>query len=151
MLSGENYKVLLRFRNGLVKYDTKLTEREELLRQAGFIKLVQRREDFRGDNYSMVYDQAYWKITAQGEDALSAFENSPFAEQLEELKKLRQDFDQYRAEYTAYKSAEEHRTKIAERKGAVQGFVSALLVTIIGGLVVLYWPNILGFFMALFH
>ncbi len=150
MLSEENYKALLRFRNGLVKYDKKLTEREELLLHYGLIRIVKRKEATNGDGYTMTYIQEYWKITALGEDALQEFENSPLMEQLEELKKLRQDFDQYRSEYAAYKSAEEHRTKIAERKGAIRGFISALLVTIIGGLVVYYWSATISFLANLF-
>lgn len=76
MLSEENYKALLRFRDGLVKYDTKLTEREELLRKADFIRLVQRSETRQGTGYSMTYDQDYWKITALGKDALKEFEDA---------------------------------------------------------------------------
>lgn len=76
MLSDENYKALLSFRNGLAPNDRKLTEREELLRQCGFIRLVQRRETKQGDGYSMTYVQAYWKITELGKDALKEFEDA---------------------------------------------------------------------------
>lgn len=37
-------------------------------------------------------------------------------EELEELQKLREDFDEYRSEQTAYQASQEHRAKIAERK-----------------------------------
>lgn len=151
MLSEENYKALLRFRNGLVKYDTKLTEREELLRKADFIRLVQRSETRQGTGYSMTYEQAYWKITALGEDALAEFENSIEGKQLAELQNLRQDFENYRAEYATYKAAEEHRAKIAERKGALRGVISSLIVTIISGLIVYYWPSITVLLTNLFQ
>lgn len=150
-LSDENYKALLSFQNGLVTNDRKLTEQEELLRQAGFIRLVQRRETKQGDGYSMTYDQGYWKITALGEDALAEFENSVEGKQLAELQKLRQDFENYRAQYAAYKTAEEHRTKIAERKGALRGVIATLIVTIIGNLFIYYWPSIIVFLTNLFQ
>ncbi len=77
---------------------------------------------------------------------------------LKELENLRNDFDNYRTEYAAYKAAEEHRTKIAERNGAFKGIISTLFVTIIGGLVVSYWPDIIQalsripeFFVSVFH
>lgn len=71
--------------------------------------------------------------------------------QLIELQKLRQDFDNYRAEYAAYKAAEEHRAKVAKRDGILQGIISTLIVTIIGGLVVSYWPSIISAVSCLFH
>lgn len=76
MLSEKNYKVLLRFRAAPVRYDTKLTDREEFLRQSGLIRLVQHRETTQGAGYSTTYDQAYWKITVLGEDALKEFEDT---------------------------------------------------------------------------
>lgn len=71
--------------------------------------------------------------------------------QLDELQKLRQELGQYRAEYAAYQAAEEHRAKVAERKGAIRGVVSTLIVTVIGGLVVSYWPDILAFLASFTH
>lgn len=45
-----------------------------LMRWVGLLCLVQRREAKQGAGYSMAYEQAYWKITALGEDALSEVE-----------------------------------------------------------------------------
>lgn len=77
------------------------------MRQSGFIHLVQRRETKQGDGYSMTFDQAYWKITALGEDALKEIEDAAQkmsednakhdeekrSEQLQALKDKKQSFN----------------------------------------------------------
>ncbi len=68
-----------------------------------------------------------------------------------ELEKMRQDFDKYRADEVAYKTAQEHCAKISERKGFWLGIISNGISAIIGGLVVYYWPSIIAFFSRLFH
>ena len=79
------------------------------------------------------------------------FEDSAAGRQLAELQKLRQDFDQYRAEHAAYQAAAEHREKVAERRGFIRGLISGLFTTVIGGLIVYYWPEISGWVISLFH
>lgn len=80
------------------------------------------------------------------EDFLKAqqvsFEDTGLGESLSELKKLRDDFDQYRAEQAAYQAAAEHREKVAERKGFVKGLLSSLIASVLAGLVIYYWPTI---------
>ena len=68
---------------------------------------------------------------------------------LSELQKLRQEFDQYRAEQAAYQAAAEHREKVAERKGFFLGLVSGLVATVVGGLVIYYWPAITAWLFSL--
>ena len=70
---------------------------------------------------------------------------------LEELQKLREDFDKYRSEQAAYQAAQEHRTKIAERNGFWLGIISNGIAAMIGGLAVYYWPSITAFFFKLFQ
>ena len=79
------------------------------------------------------------------------FKDSPIEQQLEELQKLRQDFDKYRTDQAAYQTAAEHREKVAGRKGFWYGILSGIITTIIGSLVVYYWPAIVEFFSKLFH
>lgn len=78
-------------------------------------------------------------------------EDSGVGKQLNELQKLRQDFDQYRAEQTAYQAAAEHREKVAERRGFIKGFFSSLITSIVAGLVIYYWPNLIGWVSNLFQ
>lgn len=78
-------------------------------------------------------------------------EDAILGKQLAELQKLRQDFDKYRAEEAAYRAAEEHRAKVAERKGFLRGVAATLIVTIIGNLFIYYWPAIVTFFASLFQ
>ena len=70
------------------------------------------------------------------------FEESAAGKQIAELQKLRQEFDQYRAEQAAYQAAAEHREKVAERRGFIKGFLSSLVASIFAGLVIYYWPTI---------
>ena len=69
----------------------------------------------------------------------------------EELQKLRQDLDKYRADYTANQAAQEQCEKIAERKRAWFGIVSNTVSAIIGGLIVYYWPAIVAFLKKMFN
>lgn len=68
-----------------------------------------------------------------------------------ELQKLRKDLDDCRSEYAAYKAAEEERTKRDARKVAKKSIIGTLIVTIIGGLFIYYWPSIVSFVVSLFH
>lgn len=82
----------------------------------------------------------------------AGFKDSPFGKQLEELQKLRQGFEQYYADYAAYKAAEEHRAKIAEKKGFWRGIITGTIGSTIAGLIVLAvqnWPFIVSFFCNL--
>ena len=78
-----------------------------------------------------------------------SLEESSAGKHLSELQKLRQEFDQYRAEQAAYQAAAEHREKVAERKGFFLGFVSGLVATVVGGLVIYYWPAITAWLFSL--
>lgn len=142
MLSDENYKALLSFRNGLVPNDRKLTEREEMLRQAGFISLVQRRETKQGDGYSMTYDQAHWKITVLGEDALK---------ELEEYAEKERDA---RAREDADKKEQDAKDAVDRRKQFKRDIVVAIIGSAVGGIVVLAtqnWPSVVSFITNLFQ
>lgn len=79
------------------------------------------------------------------------FEDSCIGKQVNELQKLRQDFDQYRTEQASYQAAAEHREKIAERRGFIKGFFSSLISAVMAGLVIYYWPKITDWFISLFH
>lgn len=142
MLTEENYKALLRFRAAPVKHDTKLTEREELLRRFDFIRLVQRRETTHGTGYSMTYDQAYWKITVLGEDALKEFEE--YAEK-ERDARAREDAD---------KKEQDAKDAVDRRKQFKRDIVVAIIGSAVGGIVVLAiqnWPAIVVFLTNLFQ
>jgi hypothetical protein len=78
-----------------------------------------------------------------------SLEESSAGKHLSELQKLRQEFDQYRAEQAAYQAAAEHREKVAERKGFFLGLVSGLVATVVGGLVIYYWPAITAWLFSL--
>lgn len=78
-------------------------------------------------------------------------EDTPIGKQLAELQKLREDFDKYRAEEAAYRAAEEHRAKVAERKGFLRGVIATLIVKILGNLFIYYWPSICVFIEGLFQ
>lgn len=78
-------------------------------------------------------------------------EDSVVGQQLVELQKLRDEFSQYRAEEAAYHAAEEHRAKVAERKGFLRGVAATLIVTIIGNLFVYYWPSIVSILVNIFQ
>lgn len=71
------------------------------------------------------------------------FEESAAGKQIAELQKLRQEFDQYRSEQASYHAAAEHREKVAERRGFIKGFLSSLIASILAGLVLYYWTDIL--------
>lgn len=71
--------------------------------------------------------------------------------QAKELKELRQNLDSYVAEYTAYKAAEAHRTKVAERKASIKGVIATFIVTVLAGIILYYWPSIMTFFFKMFQ
>lgn len=77
--------------------------------------------------------------------------DSQHTERIDELQKLRDDFEKYRAEQASYQAAQEHRAKKAERKGFWLGIISNGIAAVIGGLVVYYWPHVIAFFLKLFH
>ncbi len=79
------------------------------------------------------------------------FEYTALDRQLMELQQLREDFDKYRADQAAYHAAEEHRTKVAERKGFLLGSLSAFIASILAGLFIYYWPHIVGFLANCFQ
>lgn len=72
-------------------------------------------------------------------------------QQIAELQQLRKDLDECRAEYAAYKAAEEHRTKIAERKAAIKSVIATFIVTVLAGIFLNYWNNIISFVSSLFY
>ena len=74
------------------------------------------------------------------------FEDTAMGKSISELQKLRDELNQYRADQAAYQAAAEHREKKAKIKGFVFGFFSSLISTVIGGLVVYYWPVIVSLF-----
>lgn len=83
------------------------------------------------------------------------FEESGIGKQLAELQKLREDFDQYRANYVADKASNEERRK-RERRGdrifaIFAGAISGIIGSAIGGLAVYYWPVIVSIFTNLFQ
>lgn len=77
--------------------------------------------------------------------------DSMIGQQLIELQKLRDEFSQYRADEATYRAAEEHRAKVAERKGFLRGVVATLIVTIIANLFIYYWPSIVSLFANVFQ
>lgn len=70
---------------------------------------------------------------------------------LAELQKLREEFDQYRADNAAYQAAQEKSQKLAEKRQFWYGILSNIISAIIGGLVVYYWPAIIAFFTNFFQ
>lgn len=99
-------------------------------------QLIQEAESMRrGDHIS--------RIEYTGDDAINQI--------VSELNQVRQDFEKYRAEYATDKATQEHRAKIAERKGFWRGIFSNAIAAIIGGIVVYYWPGIIAFFSGIFQ
>lgn len=78
-------------------------------------------------------------------------ENPAIAQQLEELKQLRKDFDDHHADDAANRAAEEHRTKIAERKASIKGVIATFVVTVLAGIVLYYWPQIVSLVQRFIH
>lgn len=99
----------------------------------------------------MEFETAHVKHEDSAMGKLQGSLTSQHAERMDELQKLRDDFDKYRAEQAAYQATQEHRAKIAERKGFWLGIVSNGIAAIIGGLVVYYWPSIVSFLEKLFQ
>lgn len=79
------------------------------------------------------------------------FEDSATEKQVSELQQLRQDLNNCMAEYRADKATKEQSSKISERKATIKGIISGAIVTIAGGLVVSYWPNIVSVLLSAFH
>lgn len=76
---------------------------------------------------------------------------SQHTERIDELQKLREDFEKYRGDEAAYR-AEQDRILHAERlrntvASAVIGFLTASLANILA----YYWPYIVSFAASLFH
>lgn len=63
---------------------------------------------------------------------------------LAELQKLREEFDQYRADNAAHQAAQEKSQKLAEKRQFWYGVLSNIISAIVGGLVVYYWPPIVS-------
>ena len=76
MLSDKNYNELLKFRNTLVPYDRKLNEREQILLDGGYIRIVYRQKTEHGEGYTVTKDLPFLTTTAAGEDALEEFEKA---------------------------------------------------------------------------
>lgn len=74
MLSDKNYNELLKFRNTLVPYDRKLNEREQILLDGGYIRIVYRQKTEHGEGYTITRDLPFLTTTAAGDDALEEFE-----------------------------------------------------------------------------
>lgn len=64
----------------------------------------------------------------------TSFEDTGLCKVLDDLKRLREEVNQYRADEAAYQSATEHREKVAERRGFIKGFFSSLLAACFGAL-----------------
>lgn len=67
------------------------------------------------------------------------------------LQKLRDDFDEHRADETAYHTSQELNAKKAEKRSFWRNIVSSVIAAIIGGLVVYYWPDILDLVLSVLH
>lgn len=87
--------------------------------------------------------------TGKGRAALREWDRSDQA--AGELQKLRQDFDQYRAEEAAYHAAEALREKSAEDRGFWKGVLSAVIAGIIVAIFSYYWPDIIALIHQLWN
>lgn len=63
-------------------------------------------------------------------------------EQFQMLQQLRQDFDQYRSDETAYKASQELNAKKTEKMSFWKNIISSVAAGIISGLAVSHWPCI---------
>lgn len=90
------------------------------------------------------------KVNSKPEETVEGQQLAELKKLREELKQMRKEFDEERAYNTAYRSAEEHRTKIAERKAAIKGVIATFVVTVLAGIVLYYWPVIVSFVQNLF-
>lgn len=74
------------------------------------------------------------------------FGESAAGKQFAELQKLRDEFNNYRAEEAAYHAAETTRQKIAERRGFIFGSISTIVCGIVVAIFAYFWPTIVFFF-----
>ena len=112
MLSDKNYNELLKFRNTLVPHDRKLNEREQILLDGGYIRIVYRQKTEHGEGYTVTKDLPFLTTTAAGEDALEEFE------------KASQDMSKQQSKEKKDKSFQLGNTVL----GAFIGFALSLLV-----------------------
>lgn len=126
MLSDKNYNELLKFRNTLVPYDRKLNEREQILLDGGYIRIVYRQKTEHGEGYTVTKDLPFLTTTAAGEDALEEFE------------KASQDMSKQQSKEKKDKSFQLGNTVL----GAFIGFALSLLVQ--------NFDHILAFVLGLF-
>lgn len=79
------------------------------------------------------------------------FEDSGVGKQLNELQKLRQDFDQYRAEQNAKNKAYEERQRIERKQNLIISLAAGSFTGIASGIFLYYWPTITAWFFSSFH
>lgn len=72
------------------------------------------------------------------------FEDSAMGKQLNELSKLRQDFDNYVREQEPNRKAEDERRRIDRKRNIMISIVSGSISGIISGIVLYYWPAIMA-------
>lgn len=72
------------------------------------------------------------------------FEDSAMGKQLNELSKLRQDFDNYVREQESNRKAEDERRRIDRKRNIMISIVSGSISGIISGIVLYYWPAIMA-------
>lgn len=78
-------------------------------------------------------------------------EDTPVGKQLAELQKLRQDFEKYRADQTAYNAAAEKRHELAEKRQFWRGALAGAIGSTVANLFIFYWPDVVAFFSNLFQ
>lgn len=79
------------------------------------------------------------------------FTYTPTENPFTELQKMRDDFEKYRCEQTAYQAAEKKSHKLMEKKQFWRGAVAGAIGSTAANLFIFYWPNIASFFSNLFH
>lgn len=92
-----------------------------------------------------------WKQISEHGLGQVPFEETGIGKQIAELQKLREDFNKYRAEEAAYKTAQENSQKIEFRKTVAISVITSLVTASLANLFVYYWPSIIGFFNGFFH
>lgn len=154
-LREDQIELLERIEPGLVwewHIDPESDSRLLYLRDLG---LVQAREDIKHNLLCLtelgksLLEHERQKLREQAEqnrkeETAEAARLQELRKDTEELQKLRQDIDEYRSDDAPDKSTAEHRPELPERRSFLCNVFPGVVATVIGGIIVYYWPDIIS-------
>lgn len=79
------------------------------------------------------------------------FEQSAAGKQMQELQKLRKNFDNYVKKQEAERIADQKRREAERKCGLFVSIFSGAIAGIISGVFLLYWPTIIAWASSLIH